>query len=89
MWIQQDGASPHCSREMRQQLSENYPERWISSGRCSSLASTLAKLESSRIFSFSMWMFGNQVCASTEELWRRIQQFASEIKDTSGIFYRL
>lgn len=86
MWTQHDGAPPHCSGEMRQQLSENYPERWISRERRSSLACTLAKLESSRIFSFSMRMFENQVCASIEELWRRIRQFASEIQDTSGIF---
>lgn len=32
IWIEQDGASPHFSRQVTAFLKDNYPNRWIGRG---------------------------------------------------------
>jgi hypothetical protein len=46
MQFQHDGAPPHCSRKVRQWLSENYPGRWIARGR------------EAPVYSQNYWVYG-------------------------------
>jgi hypothetical protein len=93
MWFQHDGAPPHYSSVVSQRLSENHPGRWIGPGREDSVSWPARPPDLNHLDAFLWGYFETKACASAadtrEELWHRIQQFASGIKNTSAIFERL
>jgi hypothetical protein len=87
MGFQQEGAPPYCSREVWQ-LSRTLD--WSRTWSHSSVASMLTSLQSF-FFPPPLWdylkteLVARTVRNVSEELWRRVQEFASELKKTSGI----
>lgn len=88
-WIpfRHDGTPPHFSREVRQWLSQNYPEHWTGRGRETPIPGLHAHLTWT-LSTFVLWeCLKTEICATTvdnrDKLWRLIH-LASEIKKTPG-----
>jgi hypothetical protein len=78
---------------VRQCLSENYPECWIGRRREAPVSWPRHSPDLNPIDIFLLRYLKIKVYACTvdiiEAVWRRIQQFANEVKNTFGIFERL
>jgi hypothetical protein len=90
MWFQHNGDSLYYSPEARQWLSENYSERWISRGREAPDSWPACSADMNSVSYIFLWIYSkineaNKI-ADREELWHRIQQFASELRNTPGAF---
>jgi hypothetical protein len=89
MWLQHDGAPPRYSCEVSQWVSENYPGRG-----CAAPISWPTRSPDLNSLDFFLWGYlKTTICASAfdtrEELWPRIRQFGTEIKNTPEIFQRV
>jgi hypothetical protein len=90
IWFQHNNAPAHYSREVRQWLSEKYTGR----GREAPVSWPARSPDLNPFYSFFLWeYFKTKIYASNidtkQELWRRVQQFASKIINTLGIFEHL
>jgi hypothetical protein len=82
-WFEHDGVLPHYSHEVHRWLFRNYPGYWIGR-KCEAAVSRPACSPNLHPHNLFLWGYlKTKFCPSTvdtrEELWRWIQQFASEV----------
>ncbi|KAK4321743.1 hypothetical protein Pmani_007481 [Petrolisthes manimaculis] len=91
MWFMQDGSSAHFARGTRDFLNVMYPDNWIG---CGGRIAWPPRSPDLTPLDFYLWGHLNSRVYATQintrqELWQRVQEACSEIRNTPRIFERV